>query len=184
MTPFLIFLGVPPAYAVANEANNILATSVSGSTTHYLKNTLDYKMGIMIVIGGSIGTALGIYTFTYFKGIGKIDNSLIKNQEKNVFTKAFINEAQKISQDKSKISFSEKTYNNSFQVKALTSPSPSLDQTKYLINTWLYKKADFLARKSEIDISKIVQTNLIRRLTKERQDDIQKRQKMQKISKF
>jgi len=73
MTPFLIFLGVPPAYAVANEANNILATSVSGSTTHYLKNTLDYKMGFMIVIGGTIGTLLGIYTFTYFKGIGKID---------------------------------------------------------------------------------------------------------------
>ena len=73
MTPFLIFLGVPPGYAVANEANNILATSVSGSTTHWLKNTLDYKMGFMIVIGGSIGTALGIYTFSYFKGIGKID---------------------------------------------------------------------------------------------------------------
>ena len=73
MTPFLIFLGVPPAYAVANEANNILATSVSGSTTHYLKNTLDYKMGLMIVIGGTIGTTLGIYTFSYFKGIGKID---------------------------------------------------------------------------------------------------------------
>ena len=49
---FLNFLGVPPTYAVANEANNILATSVSGSTTHYLKNTLDYKMGLMIVIGG------------------------------------------------------------------------------------------------------------------------------------
>ena len=58
MTPFLIFLGVPPAYAVANEANNILATSVSGSTTHWLKNTLDYKMGFMIVIGGSIGLSL------------------------------------------------------------------------------------------------------------------------------
>ncbi|MDA9233638.1 sulfite exporter TauE/SafE family protein [Candidatus Pelagibacter sp.] len=73
MTPFLIFLGVPPTYAVANEANNILATSVSGSTTHYLKNTLDYKMGMMIVVGGTIGTILGIFTFTYFKGIGKID---------------------------------------------------------------------------------------------------------------
>ena len=73
MTPFLIFLGVPPAYAVANEANNILATSVSGSTTHYLKNTLDYKMGFMIVIGGKIGTTLGILTFTYFKDLGKID---------------------------------------------------------------------------------------------------------------
>ena len=73
MTPFLIFLGVPPAYAVANEANNILATSVSGSTTHYLKNTLDYKMGFMIVIGGTVGTTIGILTFTYFQDLGKID---------------------------------------------------------------------------------------------------------------
>ncbi len=47
MTPFLIFLGIPPSYAVANEANNILGTSVSGSTTHYLKGTLDAAiMGI------------------------------------------------------------------------------------------------------------------------------------------
>ena len=73
MTPFLIFLGIPPSYAVANEANNILATSVSGSTTHWLKNTLDYKMGLMIVIGGIAGTIVGIITFTYFKEIGKIN---------------------------------------------------------------------------------------------------------------
>ena len=73
MTPFLIFLGIPPSYAVANEANNILGTSVSGSTTHYLKGTLDFKMGFMIVIGGAIGTILGIITFSYFKDIGKIN---------------------------------------------------------------------------------------------------------------
>jgi len=73
MTPFLIFLGIPPSYAVANEANNILGTSVSGSTTHWLKNTLDYKMGFMIVIGGAVGTVIGIITFTYFKDIGKIN---------------------------------------------------------------------------------------------------------------
>ena len=73
MTPFLIFLGIPPAYAVANEANNILGTSISGSTTHYLKGTLDYKMGLMIVVGGAIGTILGIITFSYFKDIGKIN---------------------------------------------------------------------------------------------------------------
>ncbi len=89
MTPFLIFLGVPPAYAVANEANNILATSVSGSTTHYLKNTLDYKMGFMIVIGGAIGTIIGIYTFTYFKDICKIDTviSLAYKARKNTIVK-------------------------------------------------------------------------------------------------
>ena len=73
MTPFLIFLGVPPAYAVPNEANNILGTSISGSTTHYLKGTLDYKMGLMIVVGGVVGTILGIITFSYFKDIGKIN---------------------------------------------------------------------------------------------------------------
>ena len=73
MTPFLIFLGVPPAYAVPNEANNILGTSISGSTTHYLKGTLDYKMGLMIVVGGTIGTILGILTFSYFKDLGKIN---------------------------------------------------------------------------------------------------------------
>ena len=44
MTPFLIFLGIPPVYAVPNEINNILATSVSGSMTHWFKNTLDYKI--------------------------------------------------------------------------------------------------------------------------------------------
>ena len=72
MTPFLIFMGIPPVYAVPNEVNNILATSVSGSLTHWFKDTLDYKMGIMIVAGGVVGTFLGISTFTFFDGIGKI----------------------------------------------------------------------------------------------------------------
>ena len=72
MTPFLIFMGIPPVYAVPNEVNNILATSVSGSLTHWYKNTLDYKMGLMIVSGGIAGTILGITTFTFFSDIGKI----------------------------------------------------------------------------------------------------------------
>ena len=72
MTPFLIFMGIPPVYAVPNEVNNILATSVSGSLTHWYKQTLDYKMGLMIVAGGVAGTILGIMTFTFFSEIGKI----------------------------------------------------------------------------------------------------------------
>ena len=72
MTPFLIFMGIPPAYAVPNEVNNILATSVSGSLTHWYKNTLDYKMGLLIVSGGVVGTIIGITTFSYFSEIGKI----------------------------------------------------------------------------------------------------------------
>ncbi len=73
MTPFLIFMGIPPAYAVANEANNILASSTSGSLTHWFKKTMDLKMGWMIIAGGLFGTIFGMYTFGYFKGINKID---------------------------------------------------------------------------------------------------------------
>jgi len=73
MTPFLIFMGIPPAYAIANEANNILASSTSASLTHWFKKTIDLKIGWFIIGGGSVGTLLGIITFSYFKEIGKID---------------------------------------------------------------------------------------------------------------
>ena len=73
MTPFLIFMGIPPAFAVANEANNILASSTSATLTHWFKKTMDLKIGWLIIGGGSIGTLLGIITFSYFKEIGKID---------------------------------------------------------------------------------------------------------------
>ena len=61
MTPFLILK--IPLYAVPNEINNILATSVSGSMTTGLKIHW-VKMGSMIIIGGVIGTIFGIITFT------------------------------------------------------------------------------------------------------------------------
>jgi len=73
MTPFLIFMGIPPAFAIANEANNILASSTSGTLTHWFKKTMDLKIGWFIIGGGSVGTLLGIITFSYFKEIGKID---------------------------------------------------------------------------------------------------------------
>ena len=73
MTPFLIFMGIPPAYAIANEANNILASSTSGSLTHWYKKTMDLKMGWMIISRGLLGTALGMLTFGYFKEINKIN---------------------------------------------------------------------------------------------------------------
>ena len=40
--------------------------------THWFKNTLDYKMGLMMIIGGVVGTILGIITFTFFKETGKL----------------------------------------------------------------------------------------------------------------
>lgn len=76
MTPILIFLGIPPIYAVANGANNILAASVSGTLAHYFKKHIDVKMGILILIGGLIGSVIGVEIFIFFLKQGSI-NSLI-----------------------------------------------------------------------------------------------------------
>ena len=73
MTPFLIFLGIPPAYAVPNEASNILGTSVSGALTHWFRRTLDYKMGLIIVFGGVFGTIVGMIIFSYLKQKGIVN---------------------------------------------------------------------------------------------------------------
>ena len=71
-------MGIPPVYAVPNEVNNILATSVSGSLTHWYKKTLDYKMGLLIVSGGVVGTIIGIMTFTFFRNWkNKLNNFII-----------------------------------------------------------------------------------------------------------
>ena len=73
MTPVLIFLGIPPAFAVANEANNILGTSVSGALTHWFRKTLDYKMGLVIVSGGVLGTIVGMIIFHHLREMGIVN---------------------------------------------------------------------------------------------------------------
>lgn len=74
LTPILIFLGIPPIYAIANGANNILAASVSGTLGHWFKNQLDIKMGLLIVIGGVLGSIFGIIIFRFFVSEGIVNN--------------------------------------------------------------------------------------------------------------
>ena len=80
LTPILIFLGIPPIYAVANGANNILAASVSGTIGHWFKDQLDIKMGMLIIIGGVGGAIFGIFVFKYFLLQGNV-NKIISNQK-------------------------------------------------------------------------------------------------------
>ena len=74
MTPILIFLGISPIYAVGNGANNILAASVSGTLAHYFKKQIDIKMGVLILIGGLIGSLIGVEIFIFFLEQGSINN--------------------------------------------------------------------------------------------------------------
>ena len=73
MTPLLIFLGVPAAVAVATEANQIVASSVSGVLAHWRRGNVDFKMGGVLLAGGVFGSTLGVFLFALLQKIGQID---------------------------------------------------------------------------------------------------------------
>ncbi|MEM6306553.1 MAG: sulfite exporter TauE/SafE family protein [Pseudomonadota bacterium] len=73
MTPLLFFIGIPPAVAVATEANQIVASSFSGVLAHFRRKTVDFRMGTVLLIGGLIGAALGVLLFNYLKSLGQVD---------------------------------------------------------------------------------------------------------------
>ena len=73
MTPLLIFIGIPPAVAVATEANQIVASSVSGVLAHWKRGNVDIKMGVMLLVGGVIGSTFGVWLFTFLKTLGQVD---------------------------------------------------------------------------------------------------------------
>lgn len=73
MTPLLFFIGIPPAVAVATEANQIVASSFSGVLAHLRRRTVDLRMGSVLLVGGLIGSSLGILLFNYLKSLGQVD---------------------------------------------------------------------------------------------------------------
>lgn len=73
MTPLLFFIGIPPAVAVATEANQIVASSFSGVLAHFKRRTVDLRMGTVLLIGGLTGAGLGVVIFNYLKSLGQVD---------------------------------------------------------------------------------------------------------------
>ena len=73
MTPLLIFIGVPAPVAVGTEANQIVASSVSGVLAHWRRGNVDFKMGSILLVGGFFGSSAGVVLFKYLQLIGQID---------------------------------------------------------------------------------------------------------------
>jgi uncharacterized membrane protein YfcA len=73
MTPLLIFLGIPPIVAVGTEAPHVLASSVSGVIAHWRRKNVDFKMGFFLLIGGVIGSTIGVNIFKILSTFGQID---------------------------------------------------------------------------------------------------------------
>jgi len=73
LTPLLIFIGVPPAVAVATSANQVVAASVSGFYAHWRKANVDFRMGGMLLAGGLAGSGFGAWLFSYMRQAGHLD---------------------------------------------------------------------------------------------------------------
>jgi uncharacterized membrane protein YfcA len=73
MTPLLIFIGVPPAVAVATQSNQTVATSVSGVLAHWSRDNVDFKMGFVLLSGGVFGSIFGVALFSILRRFGQID---------------------------------------------------------------------------------------------------------------
>ena len=124
--------------------------------------------------------------FAFGIGIGFLRNNFKKSiQNESIAEKPLIakDKNQKISEidiiqeiknPSSKLNSNPKKSTSiiSYEFKELNSPSPSLEDIRNLINGWLLSKSNYLAGKSEINLSKIVSKGLIDRTIEERQNDI------------
>lgn len=71
--PLLIFYNIPPAIAVGTGANQMIASSVTGAITHFKRRSLDIKLGVLLAIGGGIGSLAGIQIFSILRELGQLD---------------------------------------------------------------------------------------------------------------
>ncbi|TSJ62281.1 sulfite exporter TauE/SafE family protein [Starkeya sp. 3C] len=73
MTPLLIFLGVPPAVAVASVSTHMAASSFSGTLTYMRRKLVDVQLGLVLLTGGLTGTLAGVVTFMVLRRFGQLD---------------------------------------------------------------------------------------------------------------
>ncbi len=73
ITPLLFMAGIPPAVAVATSASQIVASSFSALLAHLKRRNVDIRMGLVLLLGGLIGSALGVTVFNILKAAGQVD---------------------------------------------------------------------------------------------------------------
>jgi uncharacterized protein len=77
MTPLLIFLGIPPAVAVASVSSQIAASSMTGALTYWRRRAVDVKLGVILTLGGIAGAVLGVSFFNAMQRQGHLDAVIV-----------------------------------------------------------------------------------------------------------
>ncbi len=73
VTPLLMFSGIPPAVAVATGANQIVALSFTGAFAQWRRNNIDMRMGVVLLLGGVVGSTVGVLLVRWLRSKGQID---------------------------------------------------------------------------------------------------------------
>ncbi|HEY0052314.1 MAG TPA: sulfite exporter TauE/SafE family protein [Caulobacteraceae bacterium] len=73
MAPVLVFMGVPPAVAVASQASHVVASSTSSVITYGRQKMVDYRMGGIMAAGGALGAFIGVELFRLLRLLGQAD---------------------------------------------------------------------------------------------------------------
>jgi uncharacterized protein len=73
LTPLLIMIGIPPTVAAASDSNQIVAASTSGTIAHTRSGTVDFKMGVLLLLGGVAGGTMGVRLIKLLRGAGEAD---------------------------------------------------------------------------------------------------------------
>lgn len=73
MTPVLVFMGIPPAVAVASESGHVAASSVSSVSAYSRRREVDFRMGGILAAGGVAGAIIGVEIFRILRLLGQAD---------------------------------------------------------------------------------------------------------------
>ncbi len=73
ITPLLFLIGIPPPVAVATGANQVVASSISGVLAQLRRKGVDFHMGTVLLVGGVVGSVVGVWVFSIMTRLGQID---------------------------------------------------------------------------------------------------------------
>lgn len=73
MTPLLIMAGIPSTVAAASDSNQIVAASTSATYAHYRMGNVDFKMGVLLLVGGVVGGTFGVQLIKILRAMGNAD---------------------------------------------------------------------------------------------------------------
>jgi uncharacterized membrane protein YfcA len=77
LTPLLMFVGISPMVAAASDSAQIVASSTAGTLAHSRAGTVDFKMGLILFVGGAIGSTVGVRILEWLNRFGPA-NSVIR----------------------------------------------------------------------------------------------------------